>query len=119
MPLSCYEGIRSRGYKRLTALIITNGIFAFLVVFAWTFMEWYVAAPISWATWVPINRGPKPQLLEYPFLLLWATPSFGIVAALLANKFGRRRTAFAMAMMPIVMFGLTFGWYYLAPPEWH
>jgi hypothetical protein len=110
MPLSFCEGTRSRGRRRLTALIITNGIFAFLVVFAWTIMEWYVVAPISWATWVPISRGLRPQLLQYPFLLLWGAPS---------NKFGCQRAAFAMAMLPIVMFGLTFGWYYFAPPEWH
>jgi hypothetical protein len=82
-------------------------------------MEWYVAAPISWATWVPIDRGLRPQLLQYPFLLLWGAPTSGIIAALLANKFGCQRAAFAMVMLPIVMFGLTFGWYYLAPPEWH
>jgi hypothetical protein len=50
-------------------------------------------------------------------VLLWLMPLAGVALAWLALKSGRRGLALTALMLPIVLLGLIFGWFYGAPPE--
>jgi hypothetical protein len=122
MTISYYEDGKGDGRlpRRLLALMIANGCVAVVAVVAWTAASLFVAEPMSWATWVPISRGDSlDDLLEYPFVLLWLMPAAGAGAAWLAAKLRHRMAAYASVGLPLVLLGLVFGWYYLAPAAWH
>lgn len=123
MPLmSYYDDAPGRkdaaGHAQLLLILfIVNATFAVASVFFWTLLSLFVAEPIQWATWSGI--APRPDLMDYPFILLWALPAGGIVCAWLVKNSGRSRMACWLAFLPIVLLGLIFGWYYLVPTEWH
>jgi hypothetical protein len=101
----------------LLALLIVNATFAAATVFWWTVLSVFVAEPIEWATWQGISS--RPDLTDYPFVLLWLLPTAGVVAAWMAWRANNVRLACRMAMFPIVLLGLIIAWYYLTPPDWH
>lgn len=105
-----------RSPRALFGLLCINIAFAATSVFWWTMMSLFAAEPIKWATWTGISS--SPDLLEYPFSLLWMVPVASSIAAWLTHKGGKKRTAFNLACFPLIFLGLVFGWYYLAPPEW-
>jgi hypothetical protein len=123
MLISYYEDGTSapkRMPRLLVALMTTNAGFAAAILFAWTYISLVVAEPLSWATWVPMSRGSgMGGVLEYPFLLLWLLPLVGILGGWVGAKGNRPAFAYAFVAIPIAMLALVFGWYYLAPTEWH
>ena len=103
----------------MTFLMLANAVVAMTVLFAWTAISLYIVEPIAWATWMPVRRGTTfEDLFEYPFVMLWFMPAAGIAGAWLALKLGRRALAITCVMLPLMLLGLIFGWYYLAPPEY-
>jgi len=102
--------------RLLLALMTIDGLFACIAVFWWTLISFFIAEPIKWATWTGMSS--RPELLEYPFSVLWMLPAAGIGGAWLAKKAGRLRLALALAFFPILLIGLVLGWYYLTPPHW-
>ncbi len=116
MGLSLYEGKR-RDPKPLVALMAANLVFAAASVFLWAVTSTLMAEPIRWATARGI--GSRPELLEYPFVLLWLLPVAGACAAWVAHKAERLKLAYSLAFYPLLYFAVVAGWYYLAPAQWH
>ena len=77
----------------------------------------FAAEPVRWATVQGV--GSRPELLEYPFVLLWLLPVAGACAAWVAQKAERLKLAYFLAFYPLLYFGVVTGWYYLAPAQWH
>ncbi|MGE0626936.1 MAG: hypothetical protein AB7O43_03870 [Hyphomicrobiaceae bacterium] len=117
MSLSYYDGKERPEGLWPTVLMIFNAGLACVVVFLWRGIEFFVAEPLQWATWVSISS--SPDLLEYPYLLAWGLPVFGIVGCWFAAKAKQRGLALIVGLYPALFLGLTIGWYYLAPRGWH
>lgn len=89
-----------------------NLAFAALNVFMWSIVALVLADPISWATWSPLGSvGSRPDLFEYPFVLLWAMPLAGSGVAALNNFLGFKRMARVAAAFPISLFLVTVCWW--------
>ena len=117
MSLSLYEGKRRRDPASLIALQAANLLFAGSSIFLWALMSLFVAEPMRWAT--ARGVGTRPELLDYPFVLLWLLAVAGACAAWIAQKAERLKLAYFLAFYPLLNFGLIVGWYYLAPVDWH
>jgi hypothetical protein len=116
MTLSLYEGRPRRNSRVLSGLLVANATFALSSLSWCTFMSLFVAEPMRWATWHGL--GSRPELLDYPFVLLWLLPVGGVCVAWLADKGDNRRLAYFFALFPLLFLGLLFGWFYLVPVEW-
>lgn len=96
-----------------------NALLSLGILFAWTYVSMFVAEPLAWATWMPINRGYGFNgIFDYPFLMLWLLPIVGICGAWVGLKSGRQVLSYAFVGIPPVMLFLVTGWFYLAPPDW-
>ncbi len=110
----------ARTSRPMLALMIVNAAFACAFAFAWTYVAFFVAEPLSWATWMPITRGYGIYgALEYPFVMLWGMPVLGICGAWLSLQAGRKTLAYAFVGVPLAMLALVMGWFYLTPSGWH
>jgi hypothetical protein len=110
--------LRRASYSRLLlALIAINGAFVLGVLAWWQLMSQVMAAPVRWATWQAM--APRPAMLDYPFIMLWALPVTAIGVAWFARQFGNLRFACGAALFPVFYLSLMVGWFYLAPPAWH
>lgn len=122
MPLLSYYDVTAQrkdpaGDNRvLLVLFVVNATFAATTLFWWTFMSLFVAAPIQWATWRGV--GARPDLFDYPFIVLWLLPAAGVACGWIARRAGYGRIACWLAFFPVVLLGLVFGWFYLTPTEW-
>ncbi|MFV0299266.1 MAG: hypothetical protein ACK5JT_24450, partial [Hyphomicrobiaceae bacterium] len=86
----------------LTTLMVANLLFSAIVLFAWAYVSYFVTAPMSWATWMPITRGHGlVGAFDYPFCLLWFLPFMGACGAWAARKARKRVIAFAFAAIPV------------------
>ena len=104
----------------MTGLMALNVLFAAGILFAWTYVAFFVAEPLSWATWMPITRGyGLTGVLEYPFVMLWLFPLAGVFGAWLSLKAGHKPLAYACVAVPLAMLLLVMGWFYLTPSDWH
>jgi hypothetical protein len=105
--------------RPMIALMAMNGVFSSAILFAWTYIAFFVAEPLSWATWMPISRGfGFTGVLDYPFVMLWALPLVGVFGAWISIHAGRKPLAYAFVAVPLVMLALVMGWFHLAPPDW-
>ncbi len=101
-------------------LMVVNGLLASTILFAWTYIAFFVAEPLSWATWMPISRGYGfTGVMDYPFVMLWVMPLMGVFGAWMALQGNRRALAYAFVLVPMAMLALVMGWYHLAPTDWH
>jgi hypothetical protein len=116
VTLSLYEGKQRQHSRSLVYLMAANATFAASSASWCTFIAEFVADPIRWATWYGL--GSRPELFEYPFVVLWLLPVGGICGGWLAEKGHNRRLACFFALFPPLFLGLLFGWYYLLPVEW-
>lgn len=116
MTLSLYEGQQRRDATPLVVLQAANLLFAAACIFLWAVLAVFVEDPMRWATSYGI--GSRPELLDYPFVLLWLMPVGGACAAWVAQKANRMALAYVLVCYPLAFFGLVVGWYYLAPPSW-
>ena len=123
MLISYYENgtaIPRRPSAIIRALMGVNALFAGLILFAWTYVAFFVAEPLAWATWMPISRGyGLTGVMEYPFVMLWLFPLAGIFGAWLSLKGGRKPLAYACVAVPLAMLALVMVWFYMTPSEWH
>jgi hypothetical protein len=117
MEVTAENRRRLRKSRFLAALIAVNGAFVAAVVLWWHWMSVVMAEPVRWATWRAM--GPRPEMLDYPFMLLWAMPAAAIGGAWFARQFGNMRLACGIAFFPIFYLGLLVGWFYLTPQAWH
>lgn len=96
----------------LSTMAVVNLAFAVLNIFLWSVVALVLADPISWATWSPLGAvGQRPDLLEYPFVLLWALPLAGSAVAALNSFLGFKRMAKVAAMFPLSLFAVTVCWW--------
>ncbi len=116
MTLSLYEGRRQRGATPLVVIQTVNLLFAAGCVFLWAALSLLIEDPMRWATSYGI--GARPELFDYPFVLLWLMPVGGACAAWVAQQANRMTAAYVVACYPLAYIGLVVGWYYLAPPNW-
>ena len=116
MTLSLYDGKRQHSAAPLIVLQAANLIFAAGCVFLWAMLSLLVEEPIRWATEYGI--GSRPQLFDYPFVLLWLMPVGGACVAWVAQQANRMTLAYVLACYPLAYIGLVVGWYYLAPSSW-
>jgi hypothetical protein len=116
MALSLYEGKRRQPSRFLVFLMVADAAFATSSASWCTFISVFVTDPIRWATWYGV--GTRPELFEYPFVVLWLLPVGGICGAWLAEKGHNGRLACFFALFPLLFLGLLVGWYYLLPVEW-
>ena len=96
-----------------------NACIAASMLFAWTIISVLVAEPVSWATWAPIERGTRPELFGYPFILLWGAPLAGIFMAWVSKNFHLRRLAYFSVLSPMFILALIFSYYYFVPMQYH
>ena len=102
------------GKAFLAAMWLCNAAFALANVFFWSTLAIVLADPISWSTWSSVGGGARqPELLEYPFVLLWALPLAGSAIAALYSFLGFSQMARAAAMFPLVLFAFTVCWWWI------
>jgi hypothetical protein len=69
---------------------------------------------MSWATWRAIGTiGHRPDLFEYPFLLIWGLPVVAAVLAFFNYTFGLRKLASVIALFPLVLMTVIVLWWYV------
>ena len=117
MTLSLYEGRKHQRTLLLHTIIGLNIGFGASCILFWPTLSEFLADALQWATWHGVQR--RPDLFDYPFVLLWMLPLAGIATAWFAEKSGNVRLARTIASMPIVLLAVVFGWYHFAPPAWH
>jgi hypothetical protein len=102
----------------LTAvLVLINFGIVVTVIGSWHWLAAYLTEPLGWAAQMALP--PRPGLLEFPAVLLWAGPLFFGVAAWLAHKAKKIKQAFGLAAFPVFYCGLIAAWYYGTPNAWH
>ena len=116
MSLSLYEG-KPRDPAGLIALQAVNLLFAASSIFLWAVVSLFIAEPMQWAT--ARGVGARPELIDYPFVLLWLVPVAGACAAWIAQKAECPKLAYFLAIYPLLNLGLLVGWFYLTPAHWH
>jgi hypothetical protein len=107
---------RRRSSRFLSALIVVNVVFGVGALLWWHWIASFISEPVHWATWHAL--GPRPSILDYPFLLLWALPLLGVSGSWFADKFGNMRMACGLAFFPVFYLSLIVGWFYFAPLAW-
>lgn len=117
MPLSLYEGRKHQQTGLLRVIMALNVAFGVACIFWWSTLSRYLADAMRWATWRGIDHAP--QMFDYPFVLLWLLPVTGIAGAWFVERSGKVQAASLVATAPMLLLGLVFGWYHLAPVEWH
>jgi hypothetical protein len=111
--LHTYDLWRPKHTGLYKALAVTNGGFAFAVVFVWTVASLIVADPIAWATWSIIEHGDSGSLLRYPLSLLWMLPTISLLSGWFARRARMERLALGLMTLPVLLFGLTIIMYHL------
>lgn len=92
----------------LSAMSAFNVVFAAANVFYWSSLAMILADPIAWATWSSLGSiSHRPELGDYPFVLLWTLPLLGSGIAAINHVLGFRRMARVAALFPLSLIGLT------------
>jgi hypothetical protein len=116
MYVTLYETARQNNRTVLRLLMLTNIVFAALVLGAWTVASVFISDPISWATWRNINGARTwEELFQYPYLMLWALPLGAVLASWIAVQAKKWKLACGLALTPVVFLGLTIALYYVIP----
>ncbi len=114
-----YSGSRRFNKRPLAFLMTLNGVFASSVLFSWTLVSVFVAEPVSWATWAPLDSTTTPELFGYPFVLLWGLPLSGVFLAWVAKNFHNAKLAYLSVIVPILVLSSIFCYYYFVPLQYH
>lgn len=100
------SGRPTRGF--VSTINLLNVAFAGANIFLWSVMALYLADPISWATWTSLGSvAHRPDLLEYPYVMLWGLPLLGSGVGMLNNFLGFHRLANVAAAFPLALFAFT------------
>ena len=89
-----------------------NVLFAVTVVFAWSLVGTWLADPISAAAESSVTTFSRPDLLEYPYLVLWMLPIAGSLTAWLADRMGLTMFAKVAVSYPLLLMGLSYVWFH-------
>lgn len=116
MTLSIYEGKEPTRSWASLPLMIVNTALSTGVIFWWAFLSLILADPVNWATARHMNA--RPELFDYPFVMIWATPALAVVGAWLCEQFKLFRLAVPLLSFPLVYLGMILAIYYAAPLEW-
>lgn len=109
-----YDGSRSHRFRSSAMLLVSvNILFALACTLAWQIMQTFVGAPLVWAA--DHVLGSRPDLFDYPFIMLWGTPAVFGSAAWLLLRIGEARASYYLALFPIVYIGAIIAVYYMAP----
>jgi hypothetical protein len=101
---------------RVHAMMAVNMVFAVAVLFGWTVLSAFVADPVAWATWMPVNLDvTSDEIFDYPYILLWFGPLAGVAISWMALNANKRALAYAGQFIPIGLIGLMLSWYYILP----
>ncbi len=119
MTLLEYHGTRRINTTPLTALLVINAGFVLAMLFAWTMISFFVAEPISWATWTPLSHASRPDLFDYPFVVVWALPTAGVILSWFAKSVQRYKLALTLALAPVLFLSMIFIYFYFVPTEFH
>jgi hypothetical protein len=115
--LSYYDGQRKVRSRLAYALMWANALFAAAVVLYWTGVSLVLEEPFRWATGEGVS--PSPQLLEYPYLLLWIVPLGAATIGWLSIKGEMPALGRFVGIYPLLFLCLMVGWFYFTPPHWH
>ena len=99
--------------RRISAVMLLNVLFSGLILFWWSEIELVLGAPLRWATWSTVTA--RPELLEYPFVLVWGLPLLGVAAAWLLRVAGSLRPAMWVALFPLAYIGTLVACFYVVP----
>jgi len=112
---SFYQGKRRQDDRMIRILSLANGLVAISVLSAWTVVSILLAEPVTWATHAPLSIGSRPDVTDYPFVLLWLGPCIGMAVSWLANKSGIRGVAYAALWVPLGLLIIVVLWFNFAP----
>lgn len=88
--------------------------FSLACLLFWSPVSAIVAAPMSWATWSHLaSSASRPDLFEYPFVLLWLMPAAGTAAAFIGRQLGFRAFVKFALVFPPLLLCLTIGWWFI------
>ena len=99
--------------------MFTNAALMLVVVLGWPMLAEALSSPIEWAMGAGAGAGSVFDLRAYPYLALWTLPMAGCVIGSIALKLEMWVLARISTAVPVLLFGLVFGWYYLTPLAWH
>lgn len=103
---------RNKAFFRVMGLL--NLLFAAANIFFWSALALVIADPIGWATWSTLGSvSSRPDLFEYPFVMLWGLPLLGSGVAAINNFLGLKQLARVAALSPLLLFGTTLVWWSL------
>ncbi|MBI1384461.1 MAG: hypothetical protein GC150_06080 [Rhizobiales bacterium] len=105
-----YEEKQWEQQTMLRLLVCINICFSLAVLVAWHLIGEYVAEPATIVAGGALSGHGRPELFEYPYVLLWSGP---IVASFLGwCAFSMKRFSLArhICFYPIVLFALSYFW---------
>lgn len=116
MGLSYYDVQRKPNTRLARGWMLLNAGIALGMVFYWTGLATIISEPFKWAMREGVTL--HPNLLDYPYVLLWATPALCMLTGWFAVRINQPRIAVLVGGYPSMMLALMLGWYYLAPTHW-
>ena len=99
--------------RRMRVVAMLNIVFSALMLGLWSDIPSTIAEPVRWATWTPLRA--HPDLLEFPFVMLWGLPLAGVALAWPLRQGGSSRLALWVASFPMLYLGILIGCFYVVP----
>jgi hypothetical protein len=116
MSLSYYDTERKPRVALARLWIFANIVLACAMSLYWTVFAVSVGEPFRWAMRDGVS--PQPQLLEFPYMLLWSTPLICMMIGWAAMHLKQDSIARIVGGYPTMMLMLMVGWYNFAPSHW-
>ena len=99
--------------RRLAVAMLVNAAFAGGVIMRAEATALLLVDPIRWATWTAMSS--RPDLFEFPFVMLWAMPVLAVGIAWVLKTGGALRVAVWVSCFPLLYLGTLFGCYHVLP----
>lgn len=116
MSLSYYDTERKPRLFLARLWMCANAVLACAMAFYWTRVSIPVIEPFNWAMRDSVS--PQPQLLEFPYMLLWSTPLICMMIGWAAMQLKQESIARIVGGYPTMMLVLMVGWHSFAPSHW-
>ena len=111
MEVSIYEGRRYQPATFFKLMIAVNLLFAAVVLIAWPMIGNWLADPMAAASGGSLGPDGRPEVDDYPFLLLWLIPALAVFVGWLGWKAGMTSLAKFTVAFPSLLIALTCVWY--------
>ena len=111
MAVSIYEGRRDYKSNFVNAMILLNVAFTALVIFQWPMIAHYIADPMGAAAGQSMSDRNTPDLIDYPYSILWTMPVICALFAFLGMKSGWVSFSKFVSLFPAALIGLSCFWY--------